>query len=310
ESVKELKYLMNNGTSLFINEHEFNIILLTRYFVSDLPAKALFCNTINFNGYYACSCCRTKGEWNATYKMILYPYNGNDYTARTHDGYVKAAQEAAKKSSGGREVAVDGIKGLSALLEIFSYPSQIVFDYMHLVCLGHVPTLIKRWCKIINKQNVQDIDDELKQIRLPHNMKVNYLDSVTAVDQWKAKNSRLFVLYVGVSICVSHLPLLYASHFVIYSVVIKLLHARATDDEIDFVNQLIHYYCKTAPLVYDPSTELFSLHAHLHLPTQTTVRHGLAFTSAFSFESCIRHIKKKVHGTKHLASQIAYCDRY
>ncbi|CAF1396987.1 unnamed protein product [Didymodactylos carnosus] len=64
-----------------------------------------------------------------------------------------------------------------------------------------------------------------------------------------------------------HLPPLYASHFVIYSLAIKLLHAPATDDEIDFAIQLIHYYCKTAPLVYDPSIELFSLHAHLHLPT-------------------------------------------
>ena len=124
-------------------------------------------------------------------------------------------------------------------------------------------------------------------------MKVTYLDSIIAVDQWKAKNSRLFVLYVGVSICVSYLPPLYSSHFVIYSMAIKLLHAPATAEEINFANQLIHCYCKTAPLVYDPSIELFSLHAHLHLPTQTTVHRGLAFTSAFSLESCIRHIKKR-----------------
>ncbi|CAF0759304.1 unnamed protein product, partial [Didymodactylos carnosus] len=201
-----------------------NVIQLLKTIKSILPQPNLMPTT--WKGIL-----KVLGEWNATYKMILYPYNGNDYTARTHDGYVKAAQEAVKQSSGGREVAVDGIKGLSALLEIFSYPSQIVFDYMHLVY----------------------IDDELKQIRLPHNMKVNYLDSVTAVDQWKAKNSRLFVLYVGVSICVSHLPLLYASHFVIYSIAIKLLHAPATDDEIDLANQLIHYYCKTAPLLSVPN---------------------------------------------------------
>jgi hypothetical protein len=36
-------------------------------------------------------------------------------------------------------------------------------------------------------------------------------------------------------------------------------------------------------------------------------RHGgLAHTSAFAFESCIRFIQKKAHGSKHLASQIAY----
>lgn len=33
---------------------------------------------------------------------------------------------------------------------------------------------------------------------------------------------------------------------------------------------------------------------------------GLAFTSSFCFESAIRYIKTKAHGTRHLASQIAY----
>ncbi|CAF1129138.1 unnamed protein product, partial [Didymodactylos carnosus] len=72
-------------------------------------------------------------DWNPMYKKVLYPYNQNNYTPRTHVGYLKAAEEAVKKSSGYREINVEGIKGLSALTEIFSYPSQIIFDYMHLV---------------------------------------------------------------------------------------------------------------------------------------------------------------------------------
>ncbi|CAF3897245.1 unnamed protein product, partial [Rotaria sp. Silwood1] len=32
---------------------------------------------------------------------------------------------------------------------------------------------------------------------------------------------------------------------------------------------------------------------------------GLRFTSAFCFESAMRHLKKKAHGTKNLAKQIA-----
>ncbi|CAF4905960.1 unnamed protein product [Rotaria sp. Silwood1] len=39
----------------------------------------------------------------------------------------------------------------------------------------------------------------------------------------------------------------------------------------------------------------------------TTEDHGaLGFTSAFCFESAIRHVKKKAHGTKYLGSQIAF----
>ncbi|CAF1345618.1 unnamed protein product [Didymodactylos carnosus] len=94
ETMKDLKDLMRHGTSIFIGDQEYNICLSTQFFLSDLPAKALFCHTINFNGYSACTCCCTKGVWSNIYKTVLYSYAGNDYTSRTHDGYLKAAQEA------------------------------------------------------------------------------------------------------------------------------------------------------------------------------------------------------------------------
>jgi hypothetical protein len=87
---------------------------------------------------------------------------------------------------------------------------------------------------------------------------------------------------------------------------IKLLHAPDSVEEINFAEHLMNYYCQTAPLIYGPSIELFSLHAHIHLAKQVKRHGGLAHTSAFAFESCIRFIQKKAHGSKHLASQIAY----
>ena len=59
-TVEELKFLVDNGTSIFIDDVEFRITVRTQFFVSDLPAKSLFCRTIGFNGYAACSeCCST-----------------------------------------------------------------------------------------------------------------------------------------------------------------------------------------------------------------------------------------------------------
>ncbi|CAF4602001.1 unnamed protein product, partial [Didymodactylos carnosus] len=40
ECVRELKYLMIVGTSIFVDDEEFNVVLSTQYFVSDLPAKS------------------------------------------------------------------------------------------------------------------------------------------------------------------------------------------------------------------------------------------------------------------------------
>jgi hypothetical protein len=70
--------------------------------------------------------------------------------------------------------------------------------------------------------------------------------------------------------------------------------------------KLIHYYCRTAPMIHGSSIELFSLHAHLHLPEQVRRHGGLNHSSAFAFESCIRYIERKAHGSKQLAAQIAY----
>ncbi|CAF1483624.1 unnamed protein product [Adineta ricciae] len=306
ETIEELKHLINRGTSIFINGYEYQITLQTQYFVSDLPAKALFCRTINFNGYSACTECCSKGEWSGLYKVVVYPFTRNNLTPRTHAEYLDAAKEAQKKSAHGKAVSIRGIKGLSTLLEVFEYPSQITFDYMHLICLGHIPSLIKRWCQRVDKSALHAIDVSLDQLLLPHNLSIPFLESIEHAEQWKAKNSRLFVLNVGVPVVTLHLPRLLASHYLLYSLSIIMLHAPKSNDETNLAEDIINYYCKTSTLVHDPSIELFSLHAHIHLAQQVRRHGGLGHTSAFGFESCIRFIQKKAHGSKNLGSQISY----
>ncbi|CAF1623277.1 unnamed protein product [Rotaria magnacalcarata] len=304
KTVDEIKFLMAEGTSFFINGMEFNFVIRTQFFISDLPARSLFLQTTYFNGYYACHYCVTKGLWSGS--IVVYPYHHNDLKLRSHAEVIAAAKEAEKNSTGKRITSVQGVKGLSCLLDIMAYPQQILLDYMHLVCLGHVQTLIKRWCQLIDKEEVMKMDNMLLKTRVPHNIHVVYNESISAVECWKAKHSRLFVLNIGLPIGITCLPVLNASHWAIYCVAIKLLHAPESIEDINFAERLINYYCRTISEVYDQSLEYYSLHAHLHLPAQVRLHGGLSFCSAFTFESCIRYIKKQVHGTKHLASQIAY----
>ncbi|CAF4441990.1 unnamed protein product [Rotaria sp. Silwood2] len=242
----------------------------------------------------------THGFWSGS--SVLYPYDKNNLELRTHSGFIAAAKSAEEKSTEKRVANVEGVKGLSCLLKIISYPQQVVLDYMHLVCLGHVKTLIKRWCQLISKADITRMDSMLSMARFPHNIHVTYNESILAIDSWKAKHCRLLVLNLGI-LC---LPTLNASHWTIYCLFVKLLHAPQSPEDIDFAEKLINYYCRTIADVYDESLELFSLHAHLHLPGQVRLHGGLSTSSAFTFESCIRYLKSKVHGTKHLASQIAY----
>jgi hypothetical protein len=80
-------------------------------------------------------------------------------------------------------------------------------------------------------------------------------------------------------LAITSLPVLYASHWAVYCVAIKLLHAPESAEDINFAEHLINYYCRTISKVYDQSLEYYSLHAHLHLPAQVRLHGGLSFSS-------------------------------
>ena len=182
----------------------------------------------------------------------------------------------SRKKSG----SIYGIKGKSSLLKIFDYPKQIILDYMR----------IQYWLTKLDNGALADIDPKLFSQRFPHNMNVKFNYPLNSYNDWKAKHFRIFILSIGLSYILPHLPSLLASHFALYSIFIKLLHCLKSIDEIDLADKIIHYYCRTAIQIYGETIELFSLHAHLHLPQQVLTHDGLCFTSAFCFESMIRHI--------------------
>lgn len=213
------------------------------------------------------------GRWSAEHRVVLYPFTDVDQRIRTHDDYLNTAREALDRSRNGKDCSVDGVKGLSVLIKVFKYPDQILLDYMHMCCLGHFSTLAKRWRKQVGKSAIQSIDDVLTRLQLPHHVNVAFLDFLSLADQWKAKTGRLFILNVGVAIITSYLPKILASHFVIYAMAIKILHAPLSSNEIDFADRLILYYCETANFVHGASIEIFSLHAHLHLAEQVCIKY-------------------------------------
>jgi hypothetical protein len=203
---------------------------------------------------------------------VIYPYEQNNYQTRSHDQFVATAKEVESRLCiiGERSTSINGIKGLSPMLKLFCYPMDILYDYMHLVCLNHVPTLIKRFLHVLSSASIAEIDSVLTKIRLPHDVSIKYDYSLRLIQDWKAKHTRLFVLNIGLPILAQHLPMLLLSHFSIYCMFIKIVHCPTSDEEIQLADRLIHYYCQSSSQVYDPKIELYSLHAHLHLPAQVS----------------------------------------
>lgn len=195
-------------------------------------------------------------------KQVIYPYSKINKNIRTHDQFVATAKEVEARlvDSGrnSRSTSINGVKGFSSLLKIFNYPTDVIYDYMHLVCLNHIPGLIKRFVITLSKDQVRDIDEKLSKIRLPHNVNVRYIYSVESVNEWKAKHARLFVLNIGLPILLNQLPKSMISHFSIYCLFIKILHCPRDVDEIRLADQLINYYCRTSSKVYVACSSTFT----------------------------------------------------
>ena len=81
QTINDLLFLIKNGTSIFINDHEYKIQLDTQLFLSDLPAKSLFCCTTSFNGYFACTFCYSRGKlfFFLQYQQYFSFYYGLEY---------------------------------------------------------------------------------------------------------------------------------------------------------------------------------------------------------------------------------------
>ncbi|CAF3993747.1 unnamed protein product, partial [Rotaria sp. Silwood2] len=306
-TIAQLETLMQYGTMILLDGQQHRFIVRIQGFIADLPAKSLFLKTINFNGKFACTWCLSSGEYDSNCHMTMYPYEKNQNTLRTHDEFVRTGQSATSEGDrAGHEVVIDGVRGMSPLLSIIKYPIGVLYDYMHLVCINHISTLVKHWLVFMKAADVLLIDDKLARQKIPHNFNVRFDFSINEINKWKAKHGRLFTLYIGLPILINVLSAPHLLHFAAYVLAIKLLHVPENDREIDLAEQLLHFYCQSSSLIYGPSIELYSLHSHLHLPEQVRHHGGLSFTSAFAFESCIRYVKKKAHGSRHLASQIGY----
>lgn len=103
--------------------------------------------------------------------------------------------------------------------------------------------------------------------------------SFILVDQSVSPEQSIFLLNSLYLVGVAVLPCLQASHWAVYCIAIKLLHAPESPQVIDFAEHLINFYCQTIAGVYEQSMEYYSLHAHLHLPAQVRLHGGLSFCS-------------------------------
>lgn len=136
-------------------------------------------------GYYGCDKCEEEGEWRNNRMLFL----NENAPLRTDAKFLLRHNE---------DHHVDNLPSENIGLKMVT---QFPLDYMHLVCLGVMKTLIKMWIRGIKgiKLRASQIDQLsidfkqfLKYIPREFSRKPRGLDEL---DRWKATEFRLFLLH-------------------------------------------------------------------------------------------------------------------
>ncbi|XP_008211972.1 uncharacterized protein LOC103317053 [Nasonia vitripennis] len=149
---KEVTLFINNGISH--KDKHYSVIL--HALVCDAPAKSYVICVKYHSGYYSCTKCTIEGEYDGA---VHFP--GCIVTLRTG--------EKVKNREYNDPLGYDYQKnGETILKDIpkFGLVTNVVLDYMHLICLGVMLKLIELWIKnILSDADIDKMSERLINIK-------------------------------------------------------------------------------------------------------------------------------------------------
>lgn len=189
-----------------INNLTIRGILLNGVF--DAPARCLFQNMVQFNGFYGSPYCEVPGKSVQTSERgytLSYPFNLDSqhghHQLRTHTSLTRNAREAEeKKATGARQNAVCGVKGFSwfSVLPNFDLVRCVAIDYMHCALLGVTKLMMTLWFDKSHKEKIfsiatkiSEVDNRLLKIK-PPNFIARLPRSLSEVSHYKASELKTF----------------------------------------------------------------------------------------------------------------------
>lgn len=184
--VNESTLLVNDG--LIFNNDSYSVRI--EDLVCDAPAKAYILQVKHHTGFNCCTKCMIHGEY--VQNTVCFPGVGNQ-ALRTDELFHSFAY------------SLDYQTGQTNLSRIpyLGLVTNVVLDYMHLVCLGVVRKLISLW--LSGPLNVRLSTNQIKEISLEMIKLRKFVPSEFArkprgldnVKYWKATEYRQFLLYIG-----------------------------------------------------------------------------------------------------------------
>ncbi|XP_036342346.1 uncharacterized protein LOC118751636 [Rhagoletis pomonella] len=277
------------------NKH-FNIGI--RAFINDAPAWAFILGVKHHSGYYCCNKCVQKGE--RFERRIIFKKEHNVSTCnesfrnRLYPDHHNITEEPALE-----KLQIDMVE-------------QFPFDYMHVVCLGVVKTILVAWTRVrrqpfsLRRDSISLISAQFCSLKIffPKEIsrKPRPLDDL---ERFKATELRTFLLYTGPVVMKGFLDTARYNHFLVLSLGIRLLlHEEYCKTKNGLADALLNKFVEEIPTLYSFTMLSFNFHCLTHLSRQALKFNSLETISAFPFENFLGQLKVMVKKSDFVIEQL------
>lgn len=267
----------------------------------DLPAKALFLNMKQYNGYFGCQKCKSRGI--RVEKTLVYPYQEN-FDLRTSEESIDFAKQAVSSKKD-----VFGVKGPTVLSDIsVDFIVTTVVDVMHCIYLNVAKRLMSIWFDSENSNHpasirafLADINKLLCSIN-PIESVPRHPRSLDDVSYWKASELKAFLLVYCLK---KFLPTAYFNHHMLLVYGISILNSHSISDSmLNKAQAALNEYVKRFEVLYGKINMTANVHLILQLADTVKAFGPIFVTSCFPFENSNGILKRFVHGSKNPELQI------
>ncbi|OXU16252.1 hypothetical protein TSAR_001754 [Trichomalopsis sarcophagae] len=283
---EEITFFINNG----IEHKDKHYCILFYTLVCDAPAKAYVLCVKYPSGYFSCTKCTIRGQY---HNAVHFP--GAICSLRT-DEKVKSREYNDPLGDDYQKQGETILKDIPK----FGLVTNVVLDYMHLICLGVMLKLTEVWIKsILCESEIEKISEKLSTLKnfVPSDFCRNPRQFKKIRRLWKATELRQFLLYTGPVVLLDVLPTKLYTHFLSFHIAISILVNPIlckSEDYLNYADELLKKFVKDFEEYYGGKNVTFNVHNLLHIVSDTRNFGPLDDFSAFRFENLIRKMKQLV----------------
>lgn len=275
----------------------------------DLPAKAMFQQTMQYNGYDGCGYCNEHGE--KTDAGVRFVNRHENIRMRTHEDFVRFMAKVMTTQNA--EIIENGIIGISPgiCFDHFDMVKSFCIDYMHNVLIGVTKSTMEFWLSpkkhhesLLSKKSRAWLNERIESIK-PCRFITRLPRSLALRRTFKASEYRSLLLYY-LPVCLQGvLAKKYLDHFKLLSACIfKLLGTHISDQDLTTAENCLQIFVRQYEEYYGQENMTMNVHLLIHIVSCVRNLGPLWAQSMFAFESNNAVFSRYVNGNQDIMAQV------